>query len=72
MTTPIVGYRELSEGDIALINEIKEQGNALGHAIDMMELGGETFDQRWVAIGKTHMQQGLMALVRAVAQPTNF
>ena len=25
--------------------------------------------QRWAAIGKTHIQEGLMALVRAVAQP---
>lgn len=26
---------------------------------------------RWAAIGKTNIQQGVMALVRAVAQPTN-
>lgn len=28
--------------------------------------------QRWVAIARTEMQQGLMALTRAVAQPTIF
>ncbi len=27
---------------------------------------------RWVSIGKTHLQQGLMALTRSVAQPTFF
>jgi hypothetical protein len=27
---------------------------------------------RWVAIARTDFQTGLMALVRAVAQPTNF
>ena len=27
--------------------------------------------QRWAAIGKTDIQTGIMALVRAVAQPTN-
>ncbi|NCC29378.1 MAG: hypothetical protein EOM22_14890 [Gammaproteobacteria bacterium] len=28
--------------------------------------------QRWAAIGRTHLQEGLMALTRAVAQPTTF
>lgn len=28
--------------------------------------------QRWAAIGKTDIQTGIMALVRAVAQPTSF
>ncbi len=27
---------------------------------------------RWQSIAKTHMQEGFMALVRAVAQPTTF
>lgn len=27
---------------------------------------------RWAAIGKTDLQSGLMALTRAVAQPTSF
>lgn len=27
---------------------------------------------RWAAIGRTDLQQGLMALTRAVAQPTTF
>ncbi len=28
--------------------------------------------ERWVAIANTHFQEGLMALVRAVAQPSGF
>jgi hypothetical protein len=28
--------------------------------------------ERWAAIGGTHFQEGLMALTRAVAQPTFF
>lgn len=27
---------------------------------------------RWAALGRTHLQEGLMALTRAVAQPTSF
>lgn len=32
----------------------------------------EAEPQRWAAIGKTDIQTGIMALVRAVAQPTTF
>lgn len=28
--------------------------------------------QRWLSIGKTNVQTGIMALVRAIAQPTTF
>jgi hypothetical protein len=28
--------------------------------------------ERWAAIARTHFQEGLMALTRAVAQPTFF
>lgn len=28
--------------------------------------------ERWASIGRTHFQEGLMALTRAVAQPTSF
>jgi len=28
--------------------------------------------ERWTAISKTHMQEALMSLTRAVAQPTSF
>ena len=28
--------------------------------------------ERWLSIGRTHLQEGLMAWTRAVAQPTTF
>lgn len=28
--------------------------------------------ERWIALGRTHLQEGFMALVRSVAQPTTF
>jgi len=37
-----------------------------------MEGQQDKFDGRWVAVGKTHLQQGLMALTRAVAKPEFF
>ncbi|EIF30948.1 hypothetical protein BCh11DRAFT_06460 [Burkholderia sp. Ch1-1] len=98
----IVGYRDLSQVEIDLMNRIKEKGaemlelqqelvlllaqqqHALKSAIGFDEkerLYGNSepavelrrFDHaephRWAAIGKTDIQTGIMALVRAVAQP---
>ena len=67
----IVGYRELNADEIALMNEIKETGIDLGSLVSELE-GNPDIDQRWIAIGKTHLQQGLMALTRAVAKPEFF
>lgn len=67
----IKGYRELSQEDIDLMNEIKEKGAELGELIAKLR-STETLDQRWVSIGATDFQTGLMALTRSVAQPTFF
>jgi hypothetical protein len=29
-------------------------------------------DQRWISIGATELQQGFMAVIRGIAQPTTF
>ena len=67
----IKGYRELSQAEIDLMNEIKTKGQELGYLIDKLR-GMEEVDQRWMNIGATHMQQGLMALTRSVAKPDFF
>lgn len=67
----ITGYRDLSQDEIDTMNIIKELGAQIETQVDSLA-ATPGLDQRWVAIGKTHMQQGLMALVRAVAQPTTF
>lgn len=67
----IKGYRELSQGEIDTMNRIKEHGIALGELVEQMRLFIPA-DQRWVEVGATQLQQGLMALTRAVAKPTFF
>jgi hypothetical protein len=67
----ISGYRELSEIEILKINEVKDTGAKIGLVLESFENDKEV-DQRWVAIAKTHLQQGLMALTRSIAQPTFF
>lgn len=67
----IKGYRELSQEEINLMNEVKAKGVELGDLVEKLRAVG-SLDQRWVSIGATDLQTGLMALVRSVAQPTSF
>lgn len=68
----IKGYRELSQQEIDLMNEIKSKGVELGELVQKLRERGGSIDQRWISIGATDLQTGLMALTRGVAQPTLF
>ena len=73
----IKGYRDLNQDEIDMMNKIKQKGIELGALIEDLatfnaQTGGHAIDMRWVAIGKTDLQTGIMALVRSVAQPTTF
>ena len=67
----IKGYRELDAAEITLMNEVKEQGRILGELVDRLK-SNPTLDPRWLSIGATDLQRGLMALTRAIAKPTFF
>ncbi len=67
----IKGYRDLSEEEIRSMNMIKEKGEQLGRLVEQLR-STEGLDQRWVSIGATDLQTGIMALIRAIAQPTTF
>ena len=89
----ITGYRQLSEAEVALMNEGKALAEACGAYIAKLRVhpatasdgiprnhetfGGEpmvvpSLDQRWISIGATQLQQGFMAVIRGIAQPTTF
>lgn len=114
--TKITGYRDLTQAEIDLMNEIKAHGIATEALLSKVQahlgaqsqattpryadpqneaevaLGTEIVDTeeeaaakkaetlrlnkaqpfRWLAIANTHLQEGTMALVRAVAQPSTF
>lgn len=67
----IKGYRELSQAEIDAMNAVKAEGVRLGIIIEELR-DNPDLDQRWVDIAETHLQQGCMAAVRAIAQPTSF
>ncbi len=88
----IKGYRDLSQAEIDLLNEIKAKSEELEALYRMVfaHVGAQRLEsednstpdedrrlnaaqpERWMNIGRTHLQEGLMALTRAVAQPTHF
>ena len=68
----IKGYRELDQGEIDLMNDIKQKGIELGALVGRLRNDPTNPDPRWVSIGATDLQTGLMALTRAVAKPDFF
>lgn len=78
----ITGYRELSQDEIDLMNEIKAHGHDLADLITKVQENiaeanktfgiGDAEPYRWAAIARTDFQTGLMALTRAVARPEFF
>ena len=91
----ITGYRDLTEDEIALMNEVKAKAAEVGVLVEKLrerlpafkmdgepiQLGDQTLigvseeayeTDRWMTIDHDHLQQGFMALTRAVARPTTF
>ena len=67
----IKGYRELDQQEIDLMNEVKEKGKGLGELVEKLR-GVPGLDGRWISIGATDFQTGLMALTRSIAKPEFF
>jgi len=67
----IHGYRELDERDIAIINAIKAKAQEVGALVEHVKHTHGS-DIRWASIAQTELQQGFMALIRAVAKPATF
>jgi hypothetical protein len=81
----ITGYRQLTEAEVALMNEGKALAEQCGAYIAKLRthpdsartnapnaLGEPPLDQRWISIGATDLQRGFMAVIRGIAQPTTF
>lgn len=62
------GYRVPTAEEIATVNRLKEAEERLLREIDDLR-GDATIDFRWLNIAETALQQGFMALNRAVFRP---
>lgn len=64
----IKGYRQLSDVEQSAINKLKTEAEQCRISLDEIQ----DPDGRWLAIAKTHLQQGYMAAIRAIAKPETF
>lgn len=67
----IKGYRDLTEEEIALMNEGKDLAEKVGAYSEKVKATAG-IDQRWASVGITDLQKGFMALIRSIARPTTF
>ena len=65
---PVVGDETQSSANIALVNKNKHTEEIILRVLDAMT-DNPSFDQRWLAIGRTHLEIGFMAINRAVFRP---
>ena len=64
----IAGYRQQPSESIGLVNVNKAQEEEILKVIDSLEQM-DFVDKRWLAIGKTKIQEAYMAINRAILQP---
>lgn len=67
---PVAGYKPQSDEKVGLVNENKALEEQVLRQMDRLAtLPTGTIDPRWFAIARTQIEQGFMALNRAVFQP---
>jgi hypothetical protein len=65
---PVAGYRPQSREAVDLVNANKQLEEQVLRQLDQMSARGAC-DGRWLAVGRTHIEQGFMAINRAVFKP---
>lgn len=66
---PVSGYQKQSDERIELVNANKATEERLLRFMDELVSSG-IGDPRWTAIARTNLEQGFMALNRAIFQPS--
>jgi hypothetical protein len=71
---PVAGYRPQNDEKVYLVNRNKDiEERVLRILDDLANLNlYPDNDLRWLAIGRTHIEQGFMAVNRAVFQPSRI
>lgn len=69
--TLIKDRRYLTQDQYDLMHAVKGVGEQLRELISALEKYPD-IDKRWLDIGRTDLQTGIMALVRSIARPTSF
>lgn len=65
---PVAGYTEQSDLRVATVNAMKQAEEGILRALDILAEKSD-IDKRWLSIGRTHIEQGFMAVNRSVFRP---
>lgn len=65
---PVMGYKPQSGDTIVIVNRFKKEEERVLRLLDEMSLAN-AIDQRWLAIGRTQLEQAFMAINRSVFKP---
>ena len=74
MSTPVPGYRPQTQQALDLVSWFKAEEERLLRKLDELKTLPEygirpLADQRWLAIGRTQLEQAFMAINRSVFKP---
>lgn len=64
---PVAGYQPQPQERVDAVNKMKECEENFLRLLDDMRT--PAFDQRWLSIGRTHIEQGFMAINRSIFRP---
>lgn len=65
---PVKGYRPQDDSNVARVNHNKVLEEEILQRLDALSQNPE-IDPRWLAIGRTQIEQGFMAINRAIFKP---
>lgn len=66
---PVHGYKPQDDATVGIVNNNKMFEEQILRILDALKAKGTIVDQRWLAIGRTHIEQGFMAINRAIFKP---
>lgn len=68
---PVLGYKPQSDDKVSFVNHNKMMEETILRVLDQLrnDEHGLNPDQRWLAIGRTHIEEGFMAINRAIFRP---
>ena len=66
---PVAGYRPQTTEAVDLVNDMKLREETLLRELDALAVRRD-IDRRWLAIGRTGIEQAFMAINRAVFRPS--
>ena len=66
---PVAGYTTQSQERVDLVNSFKATEERILRELDALAQREDQIDKRWLAIGRTQLEQAFMAINRSIFQP---